>query len=220
MNRDFEFKQLLRAYRAGIITESTFESEMAALEHGSANGNGARSGFSALGKTYANEREAVIAMLDRFRAGEANGEMAFRGWGKHLRTECIRSGVRMIAEREGYHTRIFEQRLKDLGAECKAPITEASRKITETLSDPSMSDNQKLLYIANLTSDPEAFFKPVLEFAENLKEDLETKELFKLYVQDELSSAKWLMYACEALNGPAPAESAQKMENCSAESLV
>lgn len=217
MNRDFEFKQLLRAYRAGIISEATFESEMAALEQGSANGNGGR-GFQAMGKTYGSEREAVVAMLDRFRAGEANGEMAFRGWGKHLSTECIRSGVRMIAEREGYHTRIFEQRLKDLGAECKAPITEASRKITETLSDSSMTDNQKLLYIANLTSDPEAFFKPVLEFAENLKEDLETKELFKLYVQDELSSAKWLMYACEALNGPAPA--ASKMENSSAESLV
>ncbi len=218
MNRDFEFKQLLRAYRAGIITEATFESEMAALEHGSANGNGGR-GFQALGKTYSSEREAVVAMLDRFRAGESNGEAAFRGWEKHISTDCIRSGVRMISEREAYHARIFERRLKDLGAECKAPISEASRKITETLSDPATTDNQKLLYIANLTSDPEAFFKPVLEFAENLKDDLETKELFKLYVQDELSSAKWLMYACEALNGPAPAASAQ-MENCSAESLL
>lgn len=217
MNRDFEFKQLLRAYRAGIISETTFESEMGALEHGGASSNGGR-GFQALGKTYSNEREAVVAMLDRFRAGEANGEMAFRGWEKNLSTECIRSGVRMISEREAYHARIFERRLKDLGAECKAPISEASRKITEKLSDAAISDNQKLLYIANLTADPEAFFKPVLEFAENLKDDLETKELFKLYVQDELSSAKWLMGACEALNGPAA--EAPKMENCTADSLL
>ena len=32
MNRDFEFKQLLRAYRGGIISESVFEAEMAKLE--------------------------------------------------------------------------------------------------------------------------------------------------------------------------------------------
>jgi len=216
MNRDFEFKQLLRAYRAGVITEATFEAEMAALEHGSANGNGGR-GFEALGKTYATEREAVIAMLDRFRAGESNGEAAFRGWEKHVSTDCIRSGVRMVSEREGYHARIFERRLKDLGAECKAPITEASRKITETLSDPKMSDNDKLFYITNLTRDPDAFFKPVLEFAENLKDDLETKELFKLYVQDELSSAKWLMSACQALNA---GREAPKMASASADNLV
>src|SRR5580704_17206108 len=41
MNRDFEFKQLLRAYRAGIITEATFEAELAEIERGAGtNGNG------------------------------------------------------------------------------------------------------------------------------------------------------------------------------------
>jgi len=206
MNRDFEFKQLLRALRAGIITEQTFESEMAALENG--NGSG-RTGFRAMGKSYGSEREAVAAMLDRFRAGEANGEAAFTAWAKQCNTECIRSGLRMIAEREGYHTRIFERRMSDLGLECKAPITEASRKITEYLGDPNVSDNQKLIYISSLVSDVDAFFKPICEIAENIKEDLESKELFKLFVQDELSSTKWLQYACEALNGPAPAASAQ-----------
>src|SRR5579859_3780941 len=206
MNRDFEFKQLLRAYRSGIISEKAFEAEMAELENGHAGSNGSR-GFEAMGKTYKSERDAVVAMLDRFRAGEANGADAFGGWSKTVSTDCIRSGVRMICEREGYHARIFQQRLQDLGAECRAQVNDASRKITETLSASSMSDNQKLLYLANLAPDPDAFFKPVLEFVDNLKEDLETKELFKLYVQDELSSAKWLLYACEALNGPAPAAS-------------
>lgn len=218
MNRDFEFKQLLRAYRAGIITEQAFESEMAALEGGHAGSNGGR-GVHAMGKTYATEREAVIAMLDRFRAGEANGQAAFSGWEKNVSTECIRSGIRMITEREGYHARIFERRLRDLGAECKAPISEASKKITEALSDTKMNDCQKLMYITSLAPDPEAFFKPVCDFVENIKDDLETKELFKLYVQDELSSAKWLMYACRALNGP-DAKPVASVGNGSAESIV
>lgn len=218
MNRDFEFKQLLRAYRAGIITEQTFESEMAALEN--TNGNGAgRSGFRAMGQSFGSEREAVAAMLDRFRAGEANGEAAFSAWAKQCNTDCIRSGIRMIAEREAYHARIFERRMRDLGLECKAQVTEASRKITETLGNAGLSDNQKLLYLNSLLPDVDAFFKPICEIAENVTEDLESKELFKLFVQDELSSAKWLQYACEALNGAAPAASAQT-ESRAADSMV
>jgi hypothetical protein len=202
MNRDFEFKQLLRAYRAGIITEETFESEMGAMESG--NGNGNRSGereFRAMGQTFGGERQAVDAMLDRFRAGEANGEAAFLAWAKLCTTDCIRSGIRMIAEREGYHARIFERRMRDLGLECKATVTDASRKITDYLADANVSDNQKLLYLTALAPDIDTFFKPITDLAENIKDDLESKELFKLFVQDELSSAKWLQYACQALNG-------------------
>jgi hypothetical protein len=208
MNRDFEFKQLLRAYRAGIINEATFEKELADIERGVGNGDGGH-GFEALGKTYGSEREAVVALLDRFRAGKAGGQAAFSGWEKQVSTDCIRSGIRMITEREGYHSRIFERRLADLGAECKAGLTDFGRKVTEKLSDPKMSDNDKLLYVTSLAPDPEAFWKPVSEVVDRIKDDQESKELFKLYIQDELSSGRWLMYACEALNGPAKAPSVQ-----------
>ena len=157
-----------------------------------------------MGKTYASERDAVATMLDRFRAGEANGEVAFGNWSKIVSTECVRSGIRIIAEREGYHSRIFERRMRDLGLECKAEVSAEGKRITECLSDPKLSDNEKLLRLNALVPDPEAFFKPVCEFVDNIKDDQETKELFKLYVQDELSSAKWLNYACQALNGAAP----------------
>jgi hypothetical protein len=88
-------------------------------------------------------------------------------------------------------------------------LTDFGRKLTEKLSDSKMSDNDKLLYVTSLAPDPEAFWKPVSEFVDRIKDDQESKELFKLYIQDELSSGKWLMYACEALNGPAKAPSAQ-----------
>ncbi|HJU28861.1 MAG TPA: hypothetical protein VJ718_06810 [Candidatus Binataceae bacterium] len=218
MNRDFEFKQLLRAFRSGIINEETFEREMAALENAAPAAKNGSAGFRALGKTYANEREAVAAVLDRIRAGEANGEVAFANWSKVVTTECIRSGIRMIAEREGYHARVFERRMRDLGLECKAAAPEEARKITECLSDPKLPDNEKLLRLNALAPDPDAFFKPVCDFVESVKEDLETKELLKLYVQDELSSAKWLNYACAALNGSAP--QAKAGQAASAQSLL
>src|SRR5882724_5903734 len=74
MSRDFEFKQLLRAYRSGIISQATFEGEMTCLEAGmptAGNGNGSSGGFKAFGRTYKSERDAVVSFLDKVRAGEA-----------------------------------------------------------------------------------------------------------------------------------------------------
>src|SRR5579859_3860797 len=138
MNRDFEFKQLLRAYRAGIITDKTFETEMAALEHGvGVNGsNGTAGGFRAFGKNYASEREAVLTFLDTAQAAEANGAVIFDNWAKLCTTDCIRSGIKMVAERERYHARVFENRLHELGGRCSAPVSEEGRKFLESISDP------------------------------------------------------------------------------------
>jgi hypothetical protein len=207
MNRDFEFKQLLRAYRSGVITEETFEQEMANLESGGTAEvtNGAGGGFRAFGKTYSNEREAIIAFVDRARVAESNAGVAFNNWANVCKTDCIRSGLRMISERESYHGRAFERRLRDLGVECRATLSDESRKFAETVSDQSLSDNEKLLRFNALVPDPEAAVKPIREFADMLKDDLETKEMLKLFYEDELSSTKWLQYACAALNAPAQA---------------
>jgi rubrerythrin len=207
MNRDFEFKQLLRAYRAGIINEKTFEAEMAEIEHG-ANGNGTAGGFQYQGKTYKSERDAVVSFLDKSRAGEANGAEIFKNWAKVCTTDCIRSGLKMIAEREAYHARIFENRLRELGAECRAEVTAEGLKVKECASDPKMSDNAKLLDFDKILKNPDELIRPIFEFAELIKEDLETKEALRLFAEDELSSTKWLKYACAALNAPASATSA------------
>jgi hypothetical protein len=210
MNRDFEFKQLLRAYRSGVITEETFEQEMAKLETGATEMTNGAGGFRAFGKAYANEREAIIAFVDRARVAESNAGVAFNNWANVCKTECIRSGLRMISERESYHGRTFERRLRDLGAECHASLTEDSRKFAETVSDQSLPDNEKLLRFNALVADPEAALKPICEFADLIKEDLESKEMIKLFYEDELSSTKWLKYACGVLNAPAqPAKMTQ-----------
>ena len=75
MNRDFEFRQLLRAYRNGIINESTFERELAELERGVSASNG---GFYADGKNYPSERAAIISFVDELRANEACAGQAFQ----------------------------------------------------------------------------------------------------------------------------------------------
>jgi hypothetical protein len=202
MNRDFEFRQLLRAFRAGIIAEQAFEAEMAKIEHAGV-ASGAGGGFRAFGKTYKSEREAIVKFLDKGFAAEANGALTFGNWAKVCTTDCIRSGLRMIAERESYHARIFENRLRELGAEPRAEVSAQSVKVRECASDPTMTDGAKLLEFDGLLGNPEELIQPIFEFADQIKEDVETKEVLRLFAEDELSSAKWLKYACEALNAPA-----------------
>ncbi|MGB0060652.1 hypothetical protein [Candidatus Binatus sp.] len=204
MSYDFEFKQLLRAYRGGIISQSTFESEMAWLEAGAptnGNGNGG-AGFKAFGRTYKNERAAVVSFLDKVRVGEAGGGEAFAAWAEVCTTDCIRTGIRIVAEREAYHSRVFAQRLAELGGEARAMASEAGRKATAYLGDPSIPDNEKLLDFTKRVGKPEDAIKPICEFAALLKEDLSTKEALRLFAEDELSTAKWIWDSCAALNAP------------------
>jgi len=207
MNKNFEFKQLLRAFRSGIIDEATFESELGALENGSAGTNGHR-GFMAFGKNYASEKEAIIAFVDRVRAGEAGGAEAFNGWVKSCKTECIYMGIQMIAEREAYHSRIFAKRLADLGGTERAGRTEEGRKLVETLSSTEIPDNKKFLYITSNFGKPEDAIAPLKAFGESIKEDMMTKEAVMLFCEDELSSARWLWNTCATLNAPAQGASA------------
>jgi hypothetical protein len=206
MSRDFEFKALLRAYRSGIIGEQTFEAEVAALEKSGTgmNGNGS-GGFHAFGKSYKSERAAVVSFLDKVRAGEANGGEAFAAWAEVCTTDCIRSGIRMVAEREAYHSRVFAQRLAELGGEQRATVTEEGRKFTAYLGDRRVPDTEKLLKFVDRVGKPEDAIRPICEFAALLKEDMGTKEALRLFAEDELSPAKWLYESCAALNAPASA---------------
>lgn len=208
MSRDFEFKALLRAYRSGVITQQTFESEIALLEHApSGNGNGA--GFKAFGRSYKCERDAVVSFIDKVRAGEANGGEAFAAWAEVCTTDCIKTGIRMIAEREAYHSRVFAKRLAELGGQQRADVTEEGRKFTAYLGDPNIPDNVKLLKFVERVGKPEDAIKPICEFQGLLKEDLGTKEALRLFAEDELSSTKWIYESCAALNPQAAGKSAE-----------
>lgn len=187
MSRDFEFKQLLRAYRRGIINEATFNDEMAGLESGAVQpgANGGRAGFQAFGRTYNSERAAIVSFLDKVRAGEANGGEAIARWAAVCKTECLRSGLRMVAERESYHARVFEQRVLELGGEKRAGATEEGRKFTEYLANPNISDIEKLKSFVSRVGEAKEAVKPIHDFAALIKEDAETKEALRLFAEDE-----------------------------------
>ncbi len=200
MRREFEFAQLLRAYRKGIISEKAFEQEMALLE--GATGSGANGGgFSAMGKTYACERDAIVAYLGRVRNGEAAGAEALAKWAEVCKTDCMRSGLRTIAEREAYHVRVMDRKLSDLGAKCEAARDPEIDKFIGKQSDPNISDLDKLRTIVSSFGNAEDVVKPIHDFVDLIKEDLDAKEMLALWAEDEYSSIKWFFHAFKALGG-------------------
>ena len=60
---------------------------------------------------------------------------------------------------------------------------------------------EKLQSIASRLNDPAAILKPITDVIAQIKDDQQSKELLRSLVQDEMSSAQWLLEANQLLNG-------------------
>jgi hypothetical protein len=209
MNRNFEIRQLLRAFRSGIMSEAAFEEEMARLEHealGSVGGENA--GFEAFGQLYRSEREAVMSFFDKLHATQMDAAVGFAKWATACRTPGLRTALIIIAERDAYHARVLERRARELGAELHSTTTEQGSKIVELLASREISDLEKLLALTSLIQDPNQAVAPILTFASLLKVDMESKPALRLLAEDELSTTTWLHDICAALSATQTVEPA------------
>jgi hypothetical protein len=195
--RDFAFRQLLRAYRAGIISDRTFTLEQRSLE--SAASDVGRSAFKAFGKTYASEREAVIDFLEATTPAEVAASEAIRQWLRTCQIDCIKGGLKMVAEREAYHSRAFAERLIELGRNVPASVGPEIRESIDYLGDTGLSDLEKLQRTTRRYPNPEDAMQPLFEFISSLKEDQQTKEMLRLFAADELSTLRWQNTLCAVL---------------------
>jgi hypothetical protein len=197
---DFEARQLLRAYRKGLISDELFEEQMKELS----NGQNGQQGYTYNGQTHASEREMIMHLLDEFRCGENFAAEYLNRWIEVSDQECVKGGLRAVQHREAYHAQILEARLRELGGtpQCTVPQERREKELTFYAS-AEKKDAQKLLSIAERISDPAAALKPITDVIAQIQDDQQSKELLRSLVDDEMSSVKWLMEACKTLNSPA-----------------
>jgi len=157
------------------------------------------SGFKAFGRNYSSEREAVIKFLEVVAPAETAGGEAVRAWLSVCKLDCIKGGLKMVAERESYHGRAFAQRLEELGGTVPRSVDPKIRENIDYLHDSKISDLEKLQKGVMRNPNPDETIRPLFEFAELLKEDQQTKEMVKLFAQDELSTLKWQHGLCTVL---------------------
>jgi hypothetical protein len=195
-NADFEARQLLKAYRKGLISDELFEEQMKEL------GNGRRN-YTYNGQSHATEREMVMHLMDEFRCGENFAAEYLNRWIEVSDQECVRGGLRVVQNREAYHAQILEARLRELGGipQCTVPQERRDKELP-FYSSTEKKDAEKLLSIASRISDAATVLKPLTDAIEQIQEDQQSKELLRSLIDDEMSSVKWLMEACKTLNTP------------------
>ena len=193
---DFEARQLLKAYRKGLISDELFEEQMQELQS-----DPASQGYSYNGKSYETEKELVLGILDEFRCAEDFAAEYLNRWVEVSDQECVKGGLRVVQQREAYHAQILEERLRELGGspQCSVPAERREKELPFFASTDS-NDIEKLQSIAAQLKDPVEILKPLTDAIGQIQDDQHSKELLGSLVDDELSSVKWLMGACETLS--------------------
>jgi mannose-6-phosphate isomerase-like protein (cupin superfamily)/rubrerythrin len=193
--REFEVQQLLKAYRKGLISDDLLETQMKEL-----NGQG---NYTYDGKNYASEREMILNFLDKYRCQENFASEFLSRWIEVSDQECVKGGLRTVQQRESIHAQLLEARLRELGGvpQCTVPQEERDQRIG-FFGSAEKKDLEKLQSIAAQIKDPAEAIKPLNDSIAQIQDDQHTKELLRTMVDDEMSSVKWLLEACQTLSAP------------------
>jgi hypothetical protein len=192
---DFETRQLLKAYRKGLISDELFEAQMRELKNGEAK-------YVFNGKACASEREMIMQLLDEYRCAENFASEYLNCWNEVSNQDCVKGGLRVIQQREAYHAKLLEDRLRELGGipQCTVP-TQQREKEMAVYASKDKSDAQKLQYVADQITDLPKALSFITNVIDQIQEDQQSKELLRSLVQDEMSSVQWLLEACQLMNG-------------------
>jgi DNA-binding ferritin-like protein len=144
----------------------------------------------------------VLRFLDRFRAGEALGEASLGAWIAVSDLACVKGGLRVVQQREGFHARLLAERIKELGGspryEIPDAVYEASMRDAGNADKP---DAQKVLEFVKRFPDIDEALRPIHEMADRLDDDPETQSLLRTIAQDECSTLTFFANTCQQLNG-------------------
>ncbi len=198
VNQDFEARQLLKAYRKGLISDELFEVQMREVRNGSQNGDGQ---YTYNGKSHATEREMIMHLLDEFRCGETFAADYLNRWIAVSDQACVKGGLRAVQHREAYHAQVLEARLRELGGtpQCTVPAERRDKELA-LYASKDKTDAEKLLVATEPLGDPAKVLSFITDVIDQIQEDQQSKELLRSLVQDEMSSITWVKEACALMN--------------------
>jgi hypothetical protein len=191
---DFEVRQLLKAYRKGLISDELFEAQMREL------GNG-QGQYVFNGKPHTSEREMIMHLLDEYRCAENFAADYLNRWIAVSDQECVKGGLRAVQHREAYHAQVLEARLHELGGipQCTVPAERRDKEVA-LYASKDKTDAEKLLVATEPLGDPAKILSFITDVIDQIQEDQQSKELLRSLVQDEMSSIAWLKEVCVLMN--------------------
>jgi hypothetical protein len=208
-NKEFELRQLLKAYRKGLISDELFEEQMREIDQNESPGASrskppART-YRVRDRIFATEREMLLCFLDEFRAGEAFGGVVLSLWAEVAEGASVRGGLRTICEREAMHGRLLGARLQEIGGQPTASLPESFRQAARArLASREVSDADKIGDFLRRIPDEESAVGPIREVLAQVEEDAETRAILETILEDELATIRWFHATGRALGVAAP----------------
>jgi hypothetical protein len=179
------------------------ESESNRRPPASADGRGAPRVYTYGGDTFSAEREMVVRFLDDFRAAESFGATVLALWAEVARDPLVRGGLRTLGAREQRHANLLADRLRELGAECRAELGRDLRDAARArLASTRISDLDKLEEMLARCADIDVAVKPIRDVLAQIEDDLETRELLRTILDEEIATLRWLATARRTLQSP------------------
>lgn len=140
-------------------------------------------------------REEILSFIDQFRAGEALGAEVFGVWAAATPDEALRGGLRVIQLREAGHSRLLEERLKELGGSPAFRYPDDALP-HEFYGARERSDAEKLRAFLALVP-PDKVLPELDRAVARLCADPETQALVCAIARDERATLELLQQECE-----------------------
>ena len=104
--------------------------------------------FTAFGREYPSEREAILGLMNGVQVAEACAGTAIGNWIKTCKIPELRGGLKIIAEREAFHGRVFQQRVHDLGPPVQVgQITQGALACVDDVEAPPAERGHGVVHI-------------------------------------------------------------------------
>lgn len=140
-------------------------------------------------------REEIVQFLDQFRAGEALGAEVFGAWAAATPDQALRGSLRVVQLREAGHSRLLEERLKELGGSPQFRYPDDALSY-ELYASREKSDAEKLSAFLALVP-PERVLAELDRSVARLCADPETQALVCAIARDERATLDLLTQECE-----------------------
>ena len=147
------------------------------------------------------ERDRIVHLLQIYRSTENFNAHYLPLWAEASPDEGMKGGLRIVQAREGVHARLMKERLRELGETSFVEVSEERRaRDIPFFASRERSDLEKLRVLVHLLEDTDAFFKPIADLIDDIKEDLHSKELLRTILDDEYASVKWFGHMYQMLS--------------------
>jgi bacterioferritin (cytochrome b1) len=148
--------------------------------------------YACYGRSHASERDMLLDFLDEYRCAENFSAEYLGKWMDVSPRDYVKGGLRTIHQRETFHAKLLEARLRALGGSPQCAVQEARREKQLSLyTSPEKGDLEKLQKAVGWIKDPAEAIKPLTDVIDLIEDDQQSKQMLRTIIDDELATIKW-----------------------------